>query len=348
MNEIEIFEPNDFHHHFRDGDVLKDIVPIVSNTFKYILAMPNIQPPVTTIQSAQEYYQRICQHIPSSKKDVHILMTLYLTDNTCPEEIINAKHSGLVYGCKLYPSGATTNSQHGVTSIEKLNDVFHTMQKIGMPLLIHGEVTDPEIDIFDREYVFIEKILRPICKTFPDLKIVMEHITTKQAVEFVLESGNNVAATITVHHLLYNRNALFQGGICPHMYCLPILKREEHRLALLHAATSGNSKFFLGTDSAPHAVNNKESSCGCAGIFTSHAALELCTEVFASVNQLSKLEGFCSVFGATFYNLPRNNRKIKLQRQAWKIPLFYTFGNSFVKPLCAGETVQWKIRQIEE
>ena len=269
-------------------------------------------------------------------------MTLYLTDITSSEDIIRAKQSNIVYGCKLYPAGATTNSEFGVSKMENIKDVLHTMSEVGLPLLIHGEVTDANVDVFDKEKEFIETILKPLIIEFPTLKIVMEHITTAEAVRFVAECGDNVAATITAHHLLYNRNDIFKGGISPHMYCLPILKREKHRQALLLAATSGNRKFFLGTDSAPHAINTKESYCGCAGIFTGHAPLELYAEAFDSAGALDKLEGFASIFGAEFYGLPVTTTKMRLIRESWLCPESYTFGSSEVKPLRAGQSLRWK------
>ena len=340
--EIEILQPNDFHHHFRDGDVLEDTVRIASESFYHVIAMPNLNPPITDIDKARAYHERISKHIPH-RSNMNVLMTIYLTDFTTVEDIINAKNSGLVFGAKLYPSGATTNSQNGVSCVEKIHDTLEAMQTVGLPLLVHGEVTDKNVDIFDREQVFIDTILRPLIARFPRLKVVMEHITTKHAVEFVLSCNDNVAATITAHHLLYNRNDLFQGGICPHMYCLPILKREEHRVALVNAATSGNPKFFLGTDSAPHAIHMKESSCGCAGIFTSHAAIELCAEAFDSVSRLERLEKFSSVFGCDFYGLPYSDKTLKLKKESWTVPDMYRFGLSYVKPLRAGMKVEWKI-----
>ena len=339
--EIDILQPNDFHHHFRDGDVLKDTVRIASDSFRYVVAMPNLVPPVVTVNDATDYSQRIAECIPLTS-NMEVLMTIYLTDATTAEQIVEAKASGIVFGAKLYPSGATTNSQSGVTSIENIAHALAAMENVGLPLLVHGQVTDQSVDIFDREKVFIETVLRQIVARFPRLRIVMEHITTYHAVDFVLGCDNNVAATITAHHLLYNRNALFQGGICPHMYCLPVLKREEHRLALLDAATSGNPKFFLGTDSAPHARHMKESSCGCAGIFTSHAAVELCAEAFESVGKLYRLEGFCSIFGCDFYGLPRCDTVVRLKKETWTVPDAYRFGVAVVRPLRAGMPVYWK------
>ena len=342
MSEIEIIKPDDFHHHFRDGETLKDVVKHLSYRFGRAIAMPNTKPPIRTTNDALSYYKRINKYIPDSS-NLNVLMTLYLTDSTSPNELIKAKKSGKIYACKLYPAGATTNSEYGVTNISNINDCLKTMSDIGMPLLVHGEVTEPDIDIFDREKIFINKILKPLIKKFPKLKIVMEHITTKDAVDFVKSSGPNIAATITAHHLLYNRNELFRGGICPHYYCLPILKREKHRRALINAATSGSSKFFLGTDSAPHTIKSKESACGCAGIFTAHAGIELYAEVFDKEGKLDMLEGFSSKFGAAFYGLDCNKDKIKLKKESWTVPKTYKFGSSLLRPLRAGENIMWKL-----
>ncbi len=342
MDEIDIIIPDDFHHHFRDGEFLKDVVKHVSNRFGRAIAMPNTIPPIRTTHDAISYKKRICKELPKDI-DFDILMTIYLTDHTNPEELYKAKKSGIVYGCKLYPAGATTNSDFGVTNISNIDKCLKIMSKINLPLLVHGEVTDKNIDIFDREKVFIERILKPIIKKHPKLKIVMEHITTKDAVDFVKMNGPNIAATITAHHLLYNRNELFKGGICPHYYCLPILKRELHRKALLEAATSGSEKFFLGTDSAPHTVSSKESACGCAGIFTGHAGIELYAEAFDSIGKLNMLEGFSSKFGSKFYGINVNTRKIKLKKEKWLVPELYKFGDSYVRPLKAGENIKWKI-----
>ena len=341
-SNIEIIAPDDFHHHFRDGKCLKNVVYHASKRFNRAIAMPNTKPPIRTTDDAISYKKRIYKWLPDDT-DFKVLMTIYLTDHTTPEELRKAKKSGVVYACKLYPAGATTNSELGVTNISNIESCLKTMSEINLPLLVHGEVTDKDIDIFDREKVFIERILRPIIKKFPSLKIVMEHITTKNAVDFVKSCGPNVAATITAHHLLYNRNELFKGGICPHYYCLPILKRELHRKALLEAATSGSSKFFLGTDSAPHTVSSKESACGCAGIFTAHAGIELYAEAFDNVGKLNTLEGFASKFGSDFYGIPRNTRKIKLIKKDWLVPELYDFGEDKVRPLRAGEAIKWTI-----
>lgn len=276
-------------------------------------------------------------------QDLKLLLTLYLTDTTTVEDILEAKSSGIIYACKLYPAGATTNSEYGVTDIAHIQEVLKTMADVGLLLLIHGEVTSPDIDVFDRERVFIETILKPIVQAHPNLKIVMEHVTTSEAIEFITQSPPNVAATITAHHLLYNRSDIFKGGIRPHMYCLPILKGESHRRDLLKAATSGNPKFFAGSDSAPHPIHAKETTCGCAGIFTGHASLELYAEAFDSVNSLSRLEGFTSVFGALFYGLEVNSRRVKLVKQPWTVPDSYPLGDSVVRPLRAGELIHWKV-----
>lgn len=276
-------------------------------------------------------------------QDLKLLLTLYLTDTTTVQDILEAKSSGIIYACKLYPAGATTNSEYGVTDIAHIQEVLKTMADVGLLLLIHGEVTSPDIDVFDRERVFIETILKPIVQAHPNLKIVMEHVTTSEAIEFITQSPPNVAATITAHHLLYNRSDIFKGGIRPHMYCLPILKGESHRRDLLKAATSGNPKFFAGSDSAPHPIHAKETTCGCAGIFTGHASLELYAEAFDSVNSLSRLEGFTSVFGALFYGLEVNSRRVKLVKQPWTVPDSYPLGDSVVRPLRAGELIHWKV-----
>ncbi len=304
--------------------------------------MPNLRPPVTTTELALSYRQRILAALPAGS-DFQPLMTLYLTDNTMPEEIVRAKASGMVHGVKLYPAGATTNSDSGVTDIQKCHAALEAMQEQDLPLLVHGEDTHPLVDVFDREQVFIGKVLVPLLDRYPRLRVVFEHITTRQAVEFVKAAPANVAATITVHHLLYSRNAMFSGGMRPHMYCLPVLKREEHRWALIGAATSGSPKFFLGTDSAPHSRHAKESACGCAGMYTAHAALELYAEVFDAANALDKLEGFASFHGPDFYRLPRNSGKITLLRESWDAPLELPFGNETLAPLRAGERISWKL-----
>lgn len=343
MDSLTIIKPDDWHLHVRDGDALKDIIPHTAKRFARAIIMPNLKPPVTTTEQAQAYRQRIVDAVPN---DIHFqpLMTLYLTDNMPADEINRAKDSDIVFAVKYYPAGATTNSDAGVTDLKKTYAVLERMQQLEMPLLIHGEVTDPNIDVFDREAVFIDTILKPLLKDFPNLKVVLEHITTEQAVDFVMSAPNNIAATITPHHLLYNRNQMFQGGIKPHYYCLPILKREKHRQALIKAATSGNSKFFLGTDSAPHPQSKKETACGCAGMYSAHAAIEMYAEVFDENNALDKLEGFASLYGPEFYRLPVNTDKINLLKQAQTIPASYQFANETLIPLKAGETIQWKLQ----
>jgi len=340
-NTITIARPDDWHVHLRDGEVLTNTVKDISRYFGRAIVMPNLVPPVTNTALAKSYYQRIMAAEPRTK--FQPLMVLYLTDTTTPQDIIEAKESGLVFAAKLYPAGATTNSSSGVTDISKMKDVFSAMQSVAMPLLIHGEVTTNDIDIFDREQVFIETILSPLVANYPDLKIVLEHITTKNAVDFVKSAGDNVAATITVHHLLYNRNHMLVGGIRPHYFCLPILKRNIHQQALIEAATSGNTKFFLGTDSAPHAKHAKESSCGCAGSYTAHAAIELYAEVFDQENALDKFEAFASINGPTFYQLPINSDKITLVRKSWQVPATMTFGNDVVVPIRSEDEIAWQV-----
>lgn len=342
MNSISLIKPDDWHLHVRDGDVLKDVIPHTATRFARAIIMPNLKPPVTTTEQAQAYRQRILTAVPD-KLDFNPLMTLYLTDNMQAGEIIKARQSGFVYAVKYYPAGATTNSAAGVTDLKKTYNVLQCMQKEGMPLLLHGEVTHSDIDIFDREAVFIDTILIPLLKDFPELKVVLEHITTQQAVDFVNSAPANIGATITPQHLLFNRNDIFTGGIRPHYYCLPILKREQHRQALIKAATSGSPKFFLGTDSAPHAQSAKESACGCAGMYSAHAAIELYAEAFEQNNALDKLEGFASLFGAAFYQLPVNSEKITLIKEAHKVKNQYPFGTEAIIPLKAGEILQWKL-----
>jgi len=304
--------------------------------------MPNLRPPVTTAALAGAYRQRITSALPTGAK-FEPLMTLYLTDNTNVDDIAEAKASGFIYGIKLYPAGATTNSDSGVTNLAHCNNALAAMEELGMPLLVHAEVTNADVDVFDRERVFIERNMVPLLRNFPDLKVVFEHITTKDAVDFVLASPSNVAATITAHHLLMNRNDMFKGGIQPHHYCLPILKREQHRLALVQAAISGNAKFFLGTDSAPHAKATKENACGCAGMYTAHSALELYAEVFDKADALDRLEGFASFYGADFYGLPRNTEHISLVKESWTVPDSLPFVGDVLVPLWAGQTLQWKL-----
>lgn len=339
---LTITRPDDWHLHVRDGDALNAVLPDTVRQFARAIIMPNLKPPVRTVLEAGWYRDRILAALPSNTA-FEPLMTLYLTDNTDPDEIKRAKASGFVHAVKYYPAGATTNSDSGVTDIRKCDAVFAAMQEVGLPLLLHGEVTDNEIDIFDREKIFIERHLIPLTMRFPKLRIVFEHITTANAVKFVLAASDNVAATITAHHLLFNRNEIFKGGIRPHYYCLPVLKREEHRLALLKAATSGNKKFFLGTDSAPHAKNTKEASCGCAGCYTALHAMELYAAAFESANALDKLEGFASFFGADFYGLPRNKSTITLEKSSWQVPEELPFSGSAIVPLRAGEMLDWRV-----
>ena len=338
---LTLTRPDDWHLHVRDGAAMHAVVPHTAAQFGRAIIMPNLRPPVTTAQQAMDYKARILQAVPAGMQ-FEPLMTLYLTDNLPPDEIARAKAAGVV-ACKLYPAGATTNSDMGVTNIHNIYPVFEAMQREGMLLLVHGEVTSPDIDLFDREAVFIDQHLEPLRKDFPSLKIVMEHITTREAAQYVAAGNDRLGATITCHHLLYNRNALFTGGIRPHYYCLPVLKRETHRLALVEAATSGNPRIFLGTDSAPHAAHLKEHATGCAGCYTAHAAIELYAEAFEQAGALDKLEGFASHFGADFYGLPRNTSTITLRKQAWAVPESYAYGDAQLKPLRAGDTLAWKL-----
>ncbi|OBU18511.1 dihydroorotase [Photobacterium aquimaris] len=341
MTTLTITRPDDWHTHLRDGDVLQDTVRDISRYMGRAIIMPNLIPPVTDTESALAYRDRILGAQP--KSTFSPLMVIYLTDNTSPEEIKKAKASGHVYAAKLYPAGATTNSDSGVTSIDNIRPALVAMQEVGMPLLIHGEVTHNHVDIFDREKAFLETVLAPIVEEFSSLKIVLEHITTAEAVKFVQSAGDNVAATITAHHLLFNRNHMLAGGIRPHFYCLPILKRNTHQQALIEAATSGSKKFFLGTDSAPHAKGRKEAACGCAGSYTAHAAIELYAEVFEQANALEKLEGFASFNGPDFYGLPRNTDTITLVKQSWKVVEEMQFGGDTVVPIKAGEMMSWTV-----
>jgi len=346
LTQIQLIQPDDWHLHIRDGEVMKDVLADTARQFARAIIMPNLKPPVITAALARAYRSRI----EANLKVLGIshftpLMTLYLTDNTSANEVHKAKAEGVV-AFKLYPAGATTNSDAGVSHIKHCYKAFEAMQELGIPLLVHGEVTSHEIDVFDREAVFIDVVLDPLRKIFPQLKIVFEHITTKQAAHYVRDAaatGNTLAATITPQHLLLNRNAIFAGGIRPHNYCLPVLKREEHRLALLDAATSGNSRFFLGTDSAPHAKGAKEAACGCAGCYSAFNALGLYAEAFESVGKLDKLEGFASFYGPDFYSLPRNTKKITLVKQTQKIPAELPLGNDTIVPLRAGETIAWSL-----
>ncbi|WP_067861659.1 dihydroorotase [Neptuniibacter marinus] len=342
MTSITITRPDDWHIHLRDGLQLKDTVRDVSRYMGRAIIMPNLVPPATTTEEALEYRQRIMDQKPQGAFEP--LMVLYLTDNTAPEEIIKAKATGQIVAAKLYPAGATTNSDSGVTSIKNIYPALEAMQEAGMLLLLHGEVTDASIDIFDREKAFIDSVLKDVVNDFPNLKIVLEHITTKDAAEFVASAGDNVAATITAHHLLFNRNHMLAGGIRPHYYCLPILKRNIHQEALIKAATSGSKKFFLGTDSAPHMKHAKEAACGCAGSYTAHASIELYAEVFEEANALDKLEAFASLNGPDFYALPRNSDTITLIKESWDVPASYPLGSDQVVPIRAGEQIHWRVK----
>ena len=339
---LTITRPDDWHLHVRDGAALAAVVPHTAAQFGRAIIMPNLRPPVTTAEQALAYKQRILAAVPAGVS-FEPLMTLYLTDNLPPEEIVRAKAAGVV-ACKLYPAGATTNSDAGVTDIRKTYKTLEAMQKAGMLLLVHGEVTSSDIDLFDREAVFIEQQLIPLRRDFPELKIVFEHITTKDAADYVAQADRYTAATITAHHLLYNRNAIFLGGIRPHYYCLPVLKREAHRQALVQAATSGSPKFFLGTDSAPHPAQLKEHATGCAGCYTALSALELYAEAFDAAGALDKLEGFASFFGADFYGLRRNDGRVTLRKEEWTLPEELPFGEAVVKPLRGGESLAWRQR----
>jgi len=340
LQTLTLTRPDDWHLHLRDGDMLAAVLPDTARQFARAIVMPNLKPPVRTLADAQAYRGRILAALPAGMA-FNPLMTLYLTDNTDPADVAHAHASGIVQAVKYYPAGATTNSDSGVSDIHKVEGVLEVMQEIGMPLLLHGEVTDPEVDIFDREAVFIDRVLTPLLRRLPKLNVVLEHITTRQAADFVTAAPANVAATITAHHLLYNRNAMFQGGMRPHYYCLPVLKRETHRHALIEAAISGNPKFFLGTDSAPHAKHAKETACGCAGIYTAHAALALYAEAFEHAGALDRLEAFASFHGPDFYRLPRNSEQITLIREPTSVSADHPSG---VVPLRAGETVVWRLR----
>ena len=342
MQQLIITRPDDWHLHLRDDALMASVLPDTARQFARAIVMPNLRPPVTTTLQAQEYRARIIAALPA---DVVFepLMTLYLTDQTTAEEIRKAKASGVVHAVKLYPAGATTNSDAGVTDLRKTYAALEEMQRCGMPLLVHGEVTDGDIDIFDREAVFISRVMQPLLRDMPELRVVFEHITTKDAAQFVAETPANIAATLTPQHLLYNRNAMLVGGIRPHFYCLPILKRETHREALVKAAISGSPKFFLGTDSAPHAQHTKENACGCAGCYSAHTAIELYAEAFEQAGALDKLEGFASFYGADYYGLPRNTDKVSLRREDWRVPATVGFGEHRLVPLRAGEMMKWKL-----
>ena len=341
-NSITIIRPDDWHLHLRDGEHLRAVLPDTAKRFARAIVMPNLKPPVTTTKLAIDYRRRILAALPADAR-FEPLMTLYLTDNTRPDEIAAARASGMVHAVKYYPAGATTNSDSGVTDIAKCRGVLEAMEKQGMPLLVHGEVTDSDVDLFDRERVFIERVLAPLVQRFAGLKIVMEHITTREAAEFVAAAPPRVGATITAHHLLLNRNALFAGGIRPHHYCLPVVKREIHRQALVRAAVSGSPKYFLGTDSAPHARHTKETDCGCAGIYTAHAGIELYAEAFAAAGELGRLENFASVNGPKFYGLPVNGDRITLVNDAMPVAADVPFGADRLVPFRAGERVSWKL-----
>ena len=345
LTTLTLARPDDWHLHVRDGAMLAGVLPHTARQFGRAIIMPNLKPPVTTTAQAQAYRERILAAVPAGMT-FEPLMTLYLTDNTPPDEIRRARESGFVHGVKLYPAGATTNSDAGVTDLAKCAKTLETMQETGMPLLVHGEATDPSIDLFDREKVFIDRVMTPLRRDFPGLKVVFEHITTKDAADYVRDADaapGLIGATITAHHLLYNRNAIFTGGIRPHYYCLPVLKREVHRLALVEAATGGSAKFFAGTDSAPHPAHLKEHALGCAGCYTAHAAMEMYALAFERAGALDKLEAFASFNGADYYGLPRNKGKVTLERAEWTVPDAYAFGDAQLKPLGAGEKLGWKL-----
>jgi dihydroorotase len=345
--ETEIRRPDDWHLHLRDGAAMAAVLPFTAARFARAIVMPNLKPPVTTTEAASQYRARILAALPQGA-DFTPLMTLYLTDRTAPAEIERARASGIVHGCKLYPAGATTNSDSGVTDIRHIDATLARMSELGMPLLVHGEVTRREVDVFERETRFISEVLAPTITRHPGLRVVFEHITTRGAVEFVKSARAGVAATITPQHLLHNRNAIFEGGIRPHYYCLPILKTEPDRAALLEAATSGDPRFFLGTDSAPHAQHTKENACGCAGMFSAHAGIELYAEAFEAAGRLDRLEGFASDFGADFYGLPRNRGKVRLVKRQWTVPANYPFSSENgheqrLVPMRAGESIAWEL-----
>jgi dihydroorotase len=341
-DELTIAQPDYWHLHLRDGAPMASVIGLTARQFGRAIIMPNLRPPVTSTALALAYRERLVAALPPDSR-FQPLMTLYLTDQTTPAEIVTAAASGVIRACKLYPAGATTNSQDGVTDLGRLAPVFESMREQGLPLLVHGEVTDPEVDIYDRESRFIDERLAPIVERFPGLKVVFEHVTTAEAVAFVRSGPPTLAATLTPHHLLYNRNAMLVGGIRPHLYCLPVLKRERHRQALVEAAVSGHPRFFLGTDSAPHPVEGKECACGCAGTFSAHAALEFYAQAFEQAGALERLEGFASHFGPDFYGLPRNTTRVTLRRESWAIPQSYDFGSSRVIPLGAGEVLNWRL-----
>ncbi len=349
MDKLTIARPDDWHLHLRDGAALESVLPYTARQFARAIVMPNLRPPVTTVEAARAYRERIRTALARANAgratplEFEPLLTLYLTDNTSPEEVGRAAASGFVRAVKYYPAGATTNSDSGVTRLARAFPALEAMERHDLPLLVHGEVTDPEVDVFDREQVFIATVLAGIVTRFPGLRVVVEHVTTREAADYVTAAGANVAATITAHHLLYNRNAIFRGGLRPHFYCLPVLKRERHREVLVRAATGGSPKFFLGTDSAPHPRGEKESACGCAGCFTAHAALELYAEAFDRAGALARLEAFASFNGPDFYRLPRNAARVTLIRDPWKVPAEVAFGDATVVPLRAGESIAWRL-----
>ncbi|HEY5807458.1 MAG TPA: dihydroorotase [Povalibacter sp.] len=344
MSQLTLLRPDDWHLHVRDGAHMASVVPFTARQFARAVIMPNLKPPVTTLAQASAYRDRIVQAIPVGM-NFQPLMTLYLTNSTAPQEMTAAMASGFVVGAKLYPAGATTHSDAGVTDIEKIYPALAAMEECGLVLQVHGEVTDTEIDVFDRECVFIDRVLARVAEQFPRLKIVFEHVTTREAVQFVTSARAGIAATITPQHLLLNRNAIFHGGIRPHNYCLPVLKRERDRRALLEAATSDDARFFLGTDSAPHARHTKETTCGCAGIFSAHAAIELYAEAFELAGKLDRLEAFASLRGPDFYGLPRNTDRITLERSPWTPPTAYAFANDELVPFRAGESIAWRLKE---
>ena len=342
MSRITIIRPDDWHLHLRDGDHMRAVLPDTAKRFARALVMPNLRPPVTTTEMALGYRERIVSALPDGMQ-FEPLMTLYLTDNTTADEIRRAKQSGAVHGIKYYPAGATTNSDYGVSELGKCESALGAMEECDLPLLVHGEVTFPNVDIFDREKIFIGRVLVPALRKFSSLRVVFEHITTREAARFVTAAPPRVAATITAHHLLLNRNALFAGGIRPHHFCLPIVKREEDRQALIQAAVSGSPKFFLGSDSAPHARGAKEAACGCAGVYTAHAGIELYAEIFGANDALERLEGFASIFGPNFYGLPRNQDRITLVKEVWNVPKELPFHKDALVPFRAGGTVSWRM-----
>lgn len=342
MQTVTLKKPDDWHLHVRDGSLMRVVVPDSARRFARAIIMPNLIPPVTTSDLARQYRERILSAVPTGLS-FDPLMTLYLTEDTQPEDIAKAKASGVVFGVKWYPAGATTHSQHGVRTISRCFPTINAMQEQGMPLLVHAETTDPTVDTFDREAVFIDRILAPVINRFPNLRVVIEHVTTRQGVQFIRDASPLVAGTITPHHLLLNRTAMFEGGLRPHYYCLPVLKREEHRIALVEAATSGHPRFFLGTDSAPHPRLAKESDCGCAGIYTAHAAIELYAEVFEREGALAKLEAFASFHGADFYGLPRNEGHITLEKKPWLVPESFRFDEDALIPFRSDEVVEWRL-----